>query len=185
MPVRTLKTLILVSIGVWLAVTDVAMGATLNEVLRETLTTNPQILAAAARQRGSEYDVVIPPAGTHSDINDVIADPGIANIKRVLVAATLTITTNQVIDKDDMEFVFKPQAIISKGGGSTKGLEITGKRVTIRNGKFKDFVAGGEKGIEIGAAAEFTYLDGCLFTNNDEDVNDLGANSTLHALRSF
>ena len=135
--------------------------------------------------QGLSFDAVIAPTGTHSDFNDLMADGDIANLKRVLVAAPLTLTSTQVIDQDEMEFIFKPQAIITKGAGATVGIQVTGDRNTFRGGQFKDFSTGGDIAFQLTNTADDNYLDGGLFTNNDTDVDDQGVNSVLNALRSF
>ena len=132
--------------------------------------------------QGLSYDAVIAPTGTHADFNALMADGEIANIKRVLVAAPLTLSATQVINADDMVFIFKPQAIITKGGGVVVGFQITSNRVTFHDGYFKDFSTGGDIAIQMTNAGAGHYLNGGRFTNNDTNVDDQSAGSVLHAL---
>lgn len=130
----------------------------------------------------ASFDAVVAPDGTHATINDVLSDPDIADIKRVLVAAPLTLTSTQVIDQEDMEFVFKPQAVIAKGSGLTVGLRIDAARCTLKGGRVKDFNSGGDIALEITANGDNYYVDGTRFTNNDTSVSDSSAGGLLNAI---
>lgn len=122
--------------------------------------------------QGLNYDAVVGPSGTHADINTLMLDAGIAAIKRVLVVDPLTVTANQTIDQDDMEFIFKPQAVITKGAGATIGLVLDAERITIRGGRIKDFSTGGDIGLQITANGRNCFIDGTRMTNNDSDFDE-------------
>ena len=89
---------------------------------------------ALALQLGN-FDAVVGFGGTHADINEVMADVNIANIKNVLITETITPLVTQVINQNGMNFTFKPQAGIMENGALI-GLQITGERVRIINGRF-------------------------------------------------
>lgn len=126
------------------------------------------------------YDAVVGVNGTHATINDLMADGDIANIKRVLVTTPQTLTTTQVIDQDDMEFIFKPQAVHSQGSGLNVGIQITSDRVTIDGGRFTDFTGGGtDTPIQLTAAASNCIIRNARFNNNEVDVDDQGTNNGL------
>lgn len=132
--------------------------------------------------QGLSFDAVIAPTGTHADFNDLMADPGIANIKRVLVATPLTVTVNQVINQPDMQFVFKPQAVITKGAGATIGLTIDAARVTLLGGRIVGFSVGGERGLRITANGDNYHVSGTRFLNNDLHVEDLSDGGLLQQI---
>ena len=128
------------------------------------------------------YDAVVGVLGTHATINDLMADANIAQIKRVLVSSPQTLTgAPQVIDQDDMWFEFKPQAVYSKGAGSTLGIQITSDRVTIMGGRFTNWSTGGDKAIELTAAASACLIMAARFASNDTSIDDLGSNNVLQA----
>jgi len=121
-----------------------------------------------------EWDAVI--GGdfkTHDTINEVMADPNIANIKNILYASTDLIDVKQVIDQDDISLKFKAGADFVKGA-ATVGLEIQSNRVRIFNGRFKDFIAGGDVTIRLTAASKNVMLRDNYFTNNTQELDDLG-----------
>lgn len=127
------------------------------------------------------FDAVVGINGTHATINDLMADANIANIKRVLVTTAQTVTANQVINQNDMEFVFKPQAVLTKGGGSTIGIVVNAERVSIKGARIVSFNAAGNKGLELTANARNCLVTQCRFLDNDTDLDDLGANNSLSA----
>lgn len=125
------------------------------------------------------FDAIVGTDGTHATINDLMADAGIANLKRILVTTTQTLTTTQIIDQDDMEFVFKPQAVYSQGAALAVGIQITGDRVTIDGGRFTDFNGGSDIAIQLTAAAENCSIRNARFFDCDTEVDDQGSNNGL------
>lgn len=128
---------------------------------------------------GQAFDAVIAPAGTHATINDLMADVDIASKKRVLVATAQTLTSTQVIDQDDMEFIFKPQAVHSQGAALTLGIQVDAERCTLRGGRFTDFSTGGDKAIQLTANAKNCLIVDNRFNNNSTEIDDLGSGNLL------
>lgn len=121
-----------------------------------------------------EYDAIVGVGGTHATFNDLMADPLIATKKNILVSTALTLTANQVINQNDMTFVFKPQAIITKGGGCTIGLDITGLRCKVIRGRFVSFNVAGDIAIRLAVASKNCLVSQCNFLDNLTEVSDLG-----------
>lgn len=130
----------------------------------------------------NEYDATVGTNGTHATINALMADPGIANIYRVLVTTPQTLTSTQVINKSDIQLVFKPSAVYSKGSGLVKGISITAPRVRITGGRFTDWATAGDKAIQLEVGANNCIIVEAMGNNNATFVNDLGANNTLVAV---
>ena len=63
----------------------------------------------------STFDAVVGTGGTHADINEVMADGDIANIKRILVISPLVLLVKQTINQPDIHLEFKPQATFTDG----------------------------------------------------------------------
>lgn len=128
------------------------------------------------------YDAFVGAGGTHVDINALMADPGIANLKNILVVEAIAVDDPQVIDQDGMTFDFKADAGFTKNGptGSILGLQITGDRVRINNGRFVGFNLGGEIAIEI--TGSNNLIQGCMFNDNTVEIdNSAGTNTVLNA----
>lgn len=112
---------------------------------------------------------------THSTINDVMSDAGIANIKRILVDASYSIDSPEVIDQDDKEIYFTPGTVISKGSSAT-GLVVTGNRVTIDKGRFYGFNGGSD--VAIAFEGETGLCFGTRFQDCDIEILDNSTNGT-------
>lgn len=125
------------------------------------------------------YDAVVGTAGTHATINDLMTDPNIATKYRVLVLTAQTLAATQIINKNDIEFVFKPSAVYSKGAGGSPGISITAQRVRIRGGRFASWNTAGDKAIQLEAASRNCLIDSPMFYDCDTAVNDLGTNNTI------
>lgn len=110
----------------------------------------------------SEYDAVIGFGGTHADINSLMADPNIANLKNVLISGNLLVETTQIINQPGMNFIFKP-SISMTAGAATIGLRIDAERVRILNARFVNFTG---KAIELTVNAKNCILTNCMFKNN-------------------
>lgn len=126
------------------------------------------------------WDAVIDAGGTHSDINEVMADPAIQGLgrpPRIFHKGPYTATTKQVVDIEGTEIVFGPGGEFAKGAALVVGLELDAPRVKINGGRFLNFNETG------GAAIALTSnSDKCLITNNSfnnvtTDVDDSGAAS--------
>jgi len=129
---------------------------------------------------GLEFDAVIAPTGTHSDFNDLMADADIANIKRILVATPLTLTTTQTIDEDDKEFIFKPDAVMTPSSLAV-GFQITANKIRFVGGRFTGFNNASDIAIQITNTAKNALITQGYFFDNDTDIDDQGSNSTLVA----
>lgn len=100
-----------------------------------------------------------------------------ANKKKILCAIDETLATTVTISKDDVTLGFGSGVTITDGGAST-GLNITGLRPTILNGRFKDFVT---TAINIGAAAFNGNIIGTRFKNCTDEIID-GSGGTVQAV---
>ena len=130
------------------------------------------------------YDAFVGAGGTHADINALMADGDIANIKSVLVVSQIAIDNIQIITQDGMNFDFKANAGFTKNGatGADIGLQINADRVRINNGRFVGFNdVGVDKGIQILATKKNNIIHGCLFNDCDVQIDDLGVNNALNA----
>lgn len=125
------------------------------------------------------FDAFVGAGGTHADINALMADPGIATIKNVLIISTLALDNTQIINQDGMTFYFKAQAGLTKNGptGAVKGLQIDSNRVRIINGRFLSFNAGGDIAVQVNG--NNCLIQGNMFNDNDTALDDQGANNAL------
>jgi len=124
-----------------------------------------------------EFDAVVGVGGTHADINTLMADVNIAQKFKVLVVGPMTLTSDQIITKSDIEFVFKPNAVWTKGVGATIAITVNADRVTIRNGRFVGFSTGGDIGIRVAAGKKNNIITNNKFNSCDTDIDDLGTNT--------
>lgn len=130
----------------------------------------------------STYDAVIGTDGTHADFNEVMADPGIANIKRILVKSPLVVLVKQVINQPDIHIEFKPQATFTDGADLPTGLEFTAaaKRCTVLYGRFSGFDdQPGDEAITLLAGADNCLLMGNRFFSNSNDISDNADNTSM------
>lgn len=127
------------------------------------------------------YDAFVGAGGTHTDINDLMADGDIANIKNILVVSMLAVDNTQVINQPGMNFTFKPNAGIIKNGptGATLGLQIDSDRVRILNGRFLSFNVAADKALQVNG--NNCVVMGNMFNDNDTSLEDLGTNNSLIA----
>jgi hypothetical protein len=127
------------------------------------------------------YDATVGPGGSHADLNALMADADVANLKNVLVVGALAVDDIQVINVDGMNIEFKPKASITKNGptGAAVGLQIDSNRVRILNGRFIGFNDGGEKGIEING--NNCLMMGNFFNDVTLTIEDNGNNNALYA----
>jgi len=125
----------------------------------------------------STYDAVVGVGGTHSTLNDAIADGGLGNDVRVLVTDVTTVVATQVLSKDGWEIVFKPRASFSQGAATTPAIQITANRVNIMGGRFIDFDGGSDVALQVDG-------DNCMirdtrFLNCDVEIEDNGTNTSI------
>lgn len=127
-----------------------------------------------------EFDAIVGSGSgcSHASINAVMADSNIANIKRVLVVTSPG--ENQVISQAGMEFVFKPQATITKGS-SAIGITLNAAKTKIKGATFSGFNAGGDKGVYIPTGIKNCLVTQCSFLNCSTDIDDQGTNNFLTA----
>lgn len=128
-----------------------------------------------------EYDAIIGIGGTHADFNALMADVGVALLKNILVTTPLTLTSNQILNQNDMIFTFKPQAVITKAVGCTIGLQVTALRVKIKGGRFVGFNVAGDKAIQLTNTAKNCLVTQASFIDCVTEIDDLGTNNSLSA----
>jgi hypothetical protein len=126
------------------------------------------------------YDAFVGGGGTHADINALMADPDIANLKNILVVSTLAIDNIQEVDQPGMTFTFKAGAGITKNGptGADVGIRLaaTADRTRIINGRFVGFNDPGvDKAIEI--LSDNNIISCCMFNDCDTEIDDTTGNS--------
>lgn len=128
------------------------------------------------------YDAVVGTGGTHADINEVMADPDIANIKKILVVSPFVAVATQVINQPDIHLEFKPQATFTDGADLPTGIQLTAaaKRCKILYGRFSGFNnLAGDEAIEILAGADNCLIMGNSFFSNNNNISDLAAGTVL------
>ena len=125
------------------------------------------------------YDAFVGGGGTHADINALMADANIANIKNVLIISTLAVDATQIINQPGMNFTFKANAGITKNGltGADLGLQIDADRVRILNGRFLSFNVAGDKAMQVNG--NNCLIFGNMFNDNDLAIENLGNNNEL------
>lgn len=125
------------------------------------------------------YDAVVGTGGTHADINALMADANIANLKNVFVTSSLAVNVAQTINQSGMTFTFHPKCTILKDGAAT-GLIIDAQKVRILNARFLSFNGGGDKAISLTANAKNCFITGCLFKDCTTMIDDaLGTNNVI------
>jgi len=121
-----------------------------------------------------EFDAVVGVGGTHADLNAVMADANILDGSKILVIDPLSLTTTQVIDKNDLVIECKPNVIISTVTALAKGIQIDGERVSWVGGRFVGWNdGGGDIAFEFSATAKNCLLTQARFFQNSNDVNDV------------
>lgn len=125
--------------------------------------------------RIGQYDAIIGFGGTHATINDVMNDANINNIKRVLVTQSIVIDEVQLIDKNDMTLMFKPQAVVVMGE-SANGLKIDAERVKVIGARFKNFTG---KALELSEGSRNCLVAECSFLDNGVMIENLGTGNVL------
>jgi len=130
----------------------------------------------------STFDAVVGTGGTHADINEVMNDGNIANIKRILVISPLVVVVKQTINQPDIHIEFKPNATFTDGADLPTGLELTAvaKRCNILYGRFSGFDnGGGDEAITLLAGADNCLLMGNRFFSNSNDITDNADNTSM------
>lgn len=125
----------------------------------------------------SLYDAFVGPGGTHADFNALMADPSIANIKRVMVRKSMALTETQIINANDIEIHFAAGSSIVKVLGATKAFSITGNKVRFIGARFDSWSGGGDLAIELTADSKNCLVSNCLFYNCTDKITDLGTNN--------
>lgn len=126
----------------------------------------------------SDFQWLVGPGGTHASINALIADAAVLPGDKILVKGAATLTATQVVSKDDLEFVFHPSAIYSKGLSTTPGLSVTANRITIRGGRWTSFSGGSDVAIQLESGSKNCILSEIRFASCNDTINDLGSNNT-------
>lgn len=130
-----------------------------------------------------EFDAVVGTNGSYPDINSLMTAiiGGATGLNKILVTTAQTLAATQVIPSTitDMEFVFKPSTVYSKGLTTTPGLSIAGQRITIRGGRWTSFNGGSDVAIQFEAASKNCRAVDINFAGNTTAINDLGANNNL------
>lgn len=126
------------------------------------------------------WDAVIDAGGTHSDINEVMADANIQALgrpPRIFHKGPYTATVTQVVDIEGTEIVFGPGGEFAKGASLAVGISIDVPRVRIRNGRFLNFNETGGAAIELTSNADKCFITENSFNNVTKEVDDDNAAS--------
>lgn len=128
----------------------------------------------------AKYDAIVGSASyaSHASLTALMADPGIAAIKSVLIISSETVNATHVLNANDMIFEFKPGVVYSKGSAGT-ALQVTGLRNKILNGRFTGFNGGSDEAIELTSAAKNNRIIDNLFNDCTTDIQDDGENNSL------
>jgi hypothetical protein len=120
----------------------------------------------------NDYDAIVGnilTAGvTHPDLKSALDNA--SDGWKILVLADETIDAIPVVLNNKIEIVFKRGVTFTRGT-STIGLQVNGNDCKIINGRFKDFITGGDNGLKVSAGALRTYLDAPRFNNCATNVN--------------
>ena len=122
-----------------------------------------------------DFDATVGVNGTHATITAAIAAVGVD--KRIFVLDPQSLTATTIINVEGIELTFHPSAAISKGATTTIGLQVDAKRVKILGGRFLNFDEAGGKAIELTANAKNCFIKNNTFSNNTDEIDDLGANN--------
>lgn len=95
---------------------------------------------------------------------------------KILVIRSETIDSIPDVILNNIEIVFKRGVVFTKGS-ATVGLRITGNDCLVLNGHFKDFSTGGDKGIDVVAAANRTILERSRYDNCNTNLADAGTDT--------
>ncbi len=114
--------------------------------------------------------------GFYADINAAVAAVGAGD--RILVLESATVNAVQVLSKNRLQIDFQPGVVYTKGS-ATAALQVQADYVRINGGEFKDFSGGGDSGIVVDAAADYTKIRDSHFKNCTSDVSDSGANTSI------
>ena len=128
------------------------------------------------------FDAVIGgPSSSHADINAVMSDAALGNQDlRILVAGPLVFSGTQIVSKDGVEIFGTPGGTLAKGGNTVVGIQVTAKRVKIRDCRFLNWDAPGA-----GIAIELKdTAKNCLIVDNSfhsvvTDIKDDGNNNII------
>jgi hypothetical protein len=161
------------------AVTNAKMANMNSQTVKANLSSSAAAPSDVAIGTLLGWDAIVGTGGTHADINAVIADSNIANIKRVLIISSSTLTTTQTISQADMEFVFKAGVVYSKNS-ATKGISVNADRVTITGGRFSGFNGGSDTAIQIESGKKNNLIHCARFNTNTADITDNGTGSMLY-----
>ncbi len=125
--------------------------------------------------------VGVGPYSTHVDLNAVMADADIANIKEILVAENLTINEVQVIDQNSKRIYFAPGVTLTKGTAAS-GIVVEGTGVDIERGRLSGFSASGDVGVGYAVGADNGSVFGTRFNNCTNSLLDLTVGGVASAM---
>lgn len=123
---------------------------------------------------GLAYDFSIGTGGTYPDINSAMADSAVVAGSRLLILNSLSLTTTQVVNKNNIAIDMVPGAVLTDGGAAT-GVEFSGTRCRIKGGKMSGFSVAA---IKIDVAANYARVGEMNFVSNTTDINDVSGTMT-------
>jgi len=127
----------------------------------------------------NEYDAVVGVDGTHATIPALLADPNIASKKNILVTDPQALSSPVTINQPDMNFTFKPQALISKVGVNNSAIVLDAPRIRFRGARFSGFSAGGDIALQLTTNANYCMIQDNYFVNCDTTIDDQGSLNSL------
>lgn len=116
--------------------------------------------------------VGVGPYSTHADLNAVMADANISNIKEILVAESLTINTVQTIDQNNKRIYFAPGVTLTKGTAAS-GVVVSATGVDLDRGRFSGFNGGSDVAVGYENGADNGSVFGTRFNNCTNTIVDL------------
>ena len=129
---------------------------------------------------GSEFDAVVGVGGTHEGLQELMDDPRIEDFKNILVTSPITLSAPVILNRNDMRFNFKPQAVIVGGIGALQGLVVAAERVRIDGGRFINFDTVGANAIEMLNTSRYCMINNNFFLNCDTTIVNDGTLNNLN-----
>lgn len=126
-------------------------------------------------EQATVYDAIVGGGGaaqTHATLQAAVADGALSANARILVRADQSLTGPINLTKAGWRIEFAPGVTFSKNTG-TVGLSLEAAGIVIQFGRMTGYTTGGDKAIDMTAAAEYCQILGMRFgPSTDTEVDD-------------